>query len=340
MLAGKLENSLAQANEASATEAADDTLFQVSTPVALAAGHTANVPILDHEISAERVTLAAGNTAHPLSAVRITNDTGASLPAGVLTLYSGTAAAFAGDARLGGLPAGESRLLLFAEDLRTSVERRSDAQTSLLSVTAANGTLRITRRNRQIVRVTITAPAQEPRKVLVEFPRFADQSLSLEGGAVPGTEQTATAWRVPQTLKAGENRTLVAYLDRDEISTVALTTGDVVVAQLLNEQKLSAAERASLANLVALRRDETQKREKVEQIKSQIATAEADEDRIRKNLQAATRGDALHGRMTTALDTEETRIVQLRQTLGKASEDAEAARRALAEAVANLKLGG
>ena len=44
---------------------------------------------------AERVDLATGDDTHPLSAIRITNDTGSSLPAGVLTLYDAAGAAFA-----------------------------------------------------------------------------------------------------------------------------------------------------------------------------------------------------------------------------------------------------
>ena len=128
------------AEPAQVAESVEETIYQLPTPVVLAAGHTASVPIIDHGIPAERLDLAAGDDPHPLSAIRITNDTGTSLPAGVLTLYDTSGAAtFAGDARLGGLPAGEQRLLSFAQDLRTTVERQSTAETSLASLTAAEG---------------------------------------------------------------------------------------------------------------------------------------------------------------------------------------------------------
>ena len=114
------------AEQVQAAEGVEETIFQLPTPVVLAAGHTASVPIIDRSIPAERLDLATGDDPHPLSAIRITNDTGASMPAGVLTLYdTAGAATFAGDARLGGLPAGERRLLSFAQDLRTTVERNS-----------------------------------------------------------------------------------------------------------------------------------------------------------------------------------------------------------------------
>ncbi len=74
------------ADQVQAAEGVEATTFQLPTPVVLAAGHTASVPIIDRSIPAERVDLAVGSDAHPLSAIRITNDTGSSLPAGVLTL--------------------------------------------------------------------------------------------------------------------------------------------------------------------------------------------------------------------------------------------------------------
>ncbi len=134
-------------DQVQAAEGAEETIFQLPTPVVLTAGHTASVPIIDRSIPAERVDLAVGNDPHPLSAIRITNDTGASMPAGVLTLYDAAGAAtFAGNARLGGLPAGERRLLSFAQDLRTTVERSSTGETTLASLTASEGVLHITTR--------------------------------------------------------------------------------------------------------------------------------------------------------------------------------------------------
>ena len=175
------------ADQVQAAEGVEATIFQLATPVVLAAGHTASVPIIDRSIPAERVDLAAANDTHPLSAIRITNDTGTSIPAGVLTLYDASGAAtFAGDARLGGLPAGERRLLSFAQDLRTTVERSSTGETTLASLTAAQGVLHITTRQREVLRVTITGPANEPRRVLVEIPKGGDRTLTLEGGPIPG----------------------------------------------------------------------------------------------------------------------------------------------------------
>jgi hypothetical protein len=328
------------AEPAQVAESVEETIFQLPTPVVLAAGHTASVPIIDSIIPAERLDLATGNDPHPLSAIRITNNTGASLPAGVLTLYDTSGAAtFAGDARLGGLPLGEQRLLSFAQDLRTTVERDSTEQATLAALTAAEGVLHITTRQREVLRITITAPTHEPRRVLVEIPRDDGRTLTLEGDALPGIEETATAWRLPVTLKQGEVRKLTAYIDRLEREQTAFLDDDAqVVVRLLNEQALTPSARTALQRLAALRQDEAAKRAILNQLKAQQAAVMQDEDRIRRNLAAVAPNDALHGKLTRALEADETKLDQIGQAIEQTTAAADKAHLALADAAASLRL--
>ncbi len=340
MAQSQAETMAAPSDQVQAAEAAEETIFQLPTPVSLAAGHSANVPIIDRSVPATRVDLTTGSDPHPLSAIRITNDTGISLPAGVLTLYDAAGAAtFAGDARLGGLPAGESRLLSFAQDLRTTVQRDSSGETMLASLKAAGGVLHIATRQREVLRFTITAPVNETRQVLLEVPKDGDRTLSVDGGPVAGTEETATAWRIPVTLKAGEVRKLTVYVDRLVREDTALLANDAqVVVQLLNEQNLAAPARAALQRLAALRQDEAAKRTVVNQLKAQQAAVLQDEDRIRRNLAAVAANDALHARLTRALDADETKLDQLNQAIEQATAAADTAHQALVDAAAALTL--
>lgn len=326
--------------QVSAAEVAEETIFQLPTAVSLAAGHSANVPIIDRSVPATRVDLATGSDPHPLSAIRITNDTGSSLPAGVLTLYDAAGAAtFAGDARLGGLPVGESRLLSFAQDLRTTVERDSSGETTLASLTAANGVLHIATRQREVLRFTVSAPANEPRQVLLEVPKDGDRILSVDGGPIAGTEETATAWRIPVSLKPGEVRKLTVYVDRLVREDTALLADDAqVVVRMLNEQTLAGPARAALQKLASLRQDEAAKQAVVAQLKAQQAAILQDEDRIRRNLAAVAANDALHGRLTRALDADETKLDQLNQLIEQASAAVDKAHQALVAAASTLTI--
>ena len=186
-----------------------DTVFHIVTPVDLARGHTASVPILDRSMPAEPLDWLQATATRPVSAVRLTNDGAASLPAGALTLYTDPApgsassggAAFAGDARLGGLPAGESRLLAFAEDLRTTATRDITPEPDLLQhVTVAHGIMHRTLRHRTTTKITLTAPVRDPRRVLVDFAKRPDATFTFAEGADPaatGTTPTAPGPTAP-----------------------------------------------------------------------------------------------------------------------------------------------
>jgi Domain of unknown function (DUF4139) len=323
-----------------ALEGVEETVFPIAKPVDLPGGQTASVPIIDHAVPAERVDLASGDDTHALSAVRITNDTADSLPAGVLALYDATGpVTFAGDARLGGLPVGGDRLLPFAQDLQTTVERQTNGEVSLASLTAAQGVLHMATRQRDVQRIRLTAPPNEARLVLGAIARDGDRTLTVEGGPVPGTEQTATAWRIPVSLRPGETRHLTVYLDRLEQQNTALMANDAaVVVRVLAANTLSGSARAALQKIEALRQDEAAKRTAVSSLQRQLNAAEQDEDRIRKNLAVVAGNDASHARLMHELDADEATIAQLAASVGEARAAADKAHQGLANAAANLRI--
>jgi hypothetical protein len=175
--------------------------------------------------------------------------------------------------------------------------------------------------------------------VLVEIPKEGDRTLTFDGDPIAGTEETATAWRVPVSLQPGEVRKLTVYLDRLEREHTELLADDAqVVVRLLNQQTLAPAARTALLRLAALRQDEAAKRTVVDQLKAQQAVVLQDEDRIRRNLAAVAANDALHARLTRALDLDETKLEQLNQAIDQATAAVDKAHRALVEAAASLTL--
>jgi hypothetical protein len=332
----------AQTDTAIADESAEETTFTLAQPVDLAAGHSANVPILDREVPAPRVGLVPFLKSHPLASVRLKNDGPRSLPAGVLTLYDATGAGgFAGDARLGGLPAGETRLLSFARDLRTTIETKQSPPTGKLTAfSVADGVLTYAVRNRQVITITATAPARESRDLLLEIPKSGtEQSLTSEDGKPAATEQTATAFRIPLSLQPGQVKTIVSWLDDPARQTVALVNGDDAVLQsIVGAEMLNPSGRAAISHVLDLRRDEARKKSDVEKQRKLMADVQTDEDRIRKNLGVVSAGDALRTRLTKALDADETRIEELRKTIADAVAAEDEAHRVLVDAVTKLRI--
>jgi hypothetical protein len=326
----------APAETVAASEGAQETVFALPSPVTLAAGHTATLPILDREASARRIGLVQPGRAHPLASVRLVNDTATTLPAGVLTLYDpASPAMFAGDARVGVLPAGESRLLSFAEDLRTEVRWQQDDTSSLAAVAASQGVLRIDERLRTTTQVTLVAPSREERVLLVEIARRPQATLVPDAALAPA-EETATAWRFEVALKAGERRTLAVRQDRILRQSVALMEGEQAVARVLGLQGLDPAARAALQRLVELRAARAARGAEVERLRAQATEIEADQERVRRNLGSVPTTDALHGRLLRQLEALETRMEALRRSQEQARGGVEQAQRELEAAIARL----
>jgi hypothetical protein len=328
----------APAEVAEASEGAQETVFTLPSPVTLAAGHSATMPILDRQATARRLGLVQFGRAHPLAAIRLTNDTATTLPAGVLTLYDpASPAMFAGDARLGGLPAGESRLLSFAEDLRTAVAWKQEEATSLAALTAAQGVLRLDERLRHTTAVTLTAPSAEPRDLLVEIARRPGATLVPDAALAPA-EETATAWRFAVSLAPGQSRTLTIRQDRITRQSIALLDGEPAIARIFGLQGLDPAARAALQRLAELRAARAATSAELERLIAESRQIDADQERIRRNLAAVPATDALHGRLLRQLEAHETRIDALRRAQDQARAAIAQAQKDLESAIARLTL--
>jgi hypothetical protein len=324
--------------EATASEGVAATLFRLPAPLDLPAGHSAAVPILDRAVPAERLGLVQEGRGHPLTALRLRNDTGASLPAGVLTVYdTADAAAFMGDARLGGMPPAESRLLAFAEDLATATDWRTEEGTTVLRVTAAQGVLHIERRDRWTARLTLAAPAGAGRRLLVEIPKRPEGTLAAEAGVVPA-EETASAWRFLLDLKPAETRTLVVHVDRITREQTALLDDQGVLAAILGEQALGEPARAALRHLAELRTALAAREAERDRLAARRDEIERDEDRLRKNLAAVPAADALHLRLVQALAADEEQLGALAAQSAQAQQAVQQARAALEQAVLSLRI--
>jgi hypothetical protein len=73
-------------------------------------------------------------------------------------------------------------------------------------------------------------------------------------------------------------------------------------------------------------------------LQRQLEAVAQDEDRLQKNLAVVAGNDALHTRLTQALDADETRIAQLNASLAQARAAADRAHQALGDAAANLRI--
>ena len=326
---------------AEAQESLTQVSFRIPVPVTIESGHSALVPLVDRDVPAERLGLLqpATSALHPLAAVKLTNDTASGFPPGVVTLYEQTpqGAAYLGDARLAGLPAGESRLLSYALDTKTKV-LRDDASTSMLTKgTIAEGVLHLTRTDRQTLRYTIAAPKTETRRIIVEQPMSMGWTLVEPAGKT--VEETATAYRVAIDLKPGETQSLRFTLEHPREETLrVLDIDDKELGVVVKDTALAAPLRTALGELARLRRVVADKKAAAERIDGAIAGIADDQGRIRENLGRVDKDSALHKRYIEKLADEETRIEGLQADRAKAADETRAAQAAVEAYIAKLSV--
>lgn len=323
-------------------DAAAQVLFHYSRPVSLAAGQSAMVPIVDRPVPVAQVALYQPGTeaSFPLAAVSITNDTGATLPPGVLTLYDhgrDGLATYVGDARLATLPAGEKRMLAFAVDRAIAISREQQRQQTTTAARIADGVMTVTTMDRQTTTYRIRGAEADGRPLVLEHPRPADWRLVTPEPA--GVELARGVWRIPVRLGADGTAVVPVTTERPRRTTVRLdAANDAAIAVYLNAPELPQGTRDALKRLIDLRRALAAETQRVKSIEEERAAAAAEQERIRANLEAVPERDAQHTRYLDALKTQEDRLDRLAADLEAAKAAEKTARDGLASYVADLKL--
>ncbi|MBL8837801.1 MAG: DUF4139 domain-containing protein, partial [Alphaproteobacteria bacterium] len=248
---------MAAATAAEAQEATTQISFRFPQPVSVPSGQTFVAPIIDREVPAQSIALyqPETNPRNPFAAVRLGNDGEAGLPPGVLTLYERSAGGltYVGDARMGPVAGGQSRLLSFAVDTKTMIERRAEAAQSIATGTISGGLLRLTRIDRQTTTYRIAAPPREARQVAIEQAR--PTGWRLVSPATPAPEETATEWRFVRRVAAGETATLAVVLERPREETLRLLDlNPQQLAVFASANELSPAVRAAFTEIARLKR--------------------------------------------------------------------------------------
>ncbi|ALM51287.1 DUF4139 domain-containing protein [Halomonas huangheensis] len=289
----------------------DESLTQASyrlpQPIDLAADRTLAVPFVDSEVPAQWLSLFQpdSGSSHPVAAIRLSNDTDVSLPAGILTVY-GQDDGYIGDAQLTGLPNGESRMVSFAADRK--VEISSEAQTEDESrIAIVDDTLHATRTERQTTTYTIKGAADAPRTIVIEHPRqpgwdFTSPQLDTT---------TPNYYRLKLDIEAGAEDEATAVMERSNVEVIALTDIDSGSLYAWSGSAVDADTGSHLTRLAELKRLASQAQQTLDQTRSQIQQAESGQARVRDNLAAVPADSELGQRYLSMLEEQEDQIAQL-----------------------------
>lgn len=325
------------------TEATSYVIFQHPKPVNVANGHSLAIPIVARELKAERVAFYQREThaTHPLAAIGLKNESGTALPPGIITLYErGGAAgiAYVGDATMKTLPNGEKRLLSYALDQKTRIDREDRSRNDRVATSKIAGghlVLRVKQRQETVYR--IKTPANEARRVVIEHRRLAGWDLAEpKGGEI---ELTANHYRITKKVKAGEVATLRVLLERTVTQRHLLTSLTRQQIRLYVDSKdLTEAQRKAIATL-------SEKLKTIEDAETEVAESEQiiqelidNQSRLRENLGSVPKDSDLFQRYLGQMQSDENAIDEGRKALAAGREAVSKARQDLLTYARSLEL--
>ncbi len=283
--------------------------FTVKKPVTLPRQQSEMIPLVEAAVKTEKESVfsgekaQAGGSIHPMLCAELTNSTGMKLPAGPITVFDD--GAYAGDALIEFFPESEKRIIAYGEDLSVSGILSASSSQELTSVKISRGVMTIVRKYTYSKEYALKNSSSKARKIIVEHPFMQGASLAKPAKA---DEKTDRLYRFAVSLGAGAETKFVVDEQMPAEETVALA--NLSVDSLLyyrSSGEIPAKVRAAFDKAVefkkkadALQKDlalvETQKKDKI-----------AEQDRIRKNLEAAgneTQQGKDYLKKLTAADTE------------------------------------
>jgi len=328
--------------DAIAQDAATQVVFHLPRPVSVKTGHSLSVRFLNRDIVAERVLLYQPDThaRHPLASVRIRNNTKTGLPPGALTFYETSAngaLTYVGDAELNTLPVGEYRILSYALDSKTTIDRETSSRQSILKGKISNGLLEITRLSRTVTRYRIKLSAPGERTLLIEQSRQAGWELTQPD--IKTVTLTPRHYRIPHQMKTATTDTLEVILERPHLQSYRLTSlsrEDALV--YAGTDGFDPPMREAFSTLATLKRDIDGKEKPLNRLEAERKRWADDQARIRENLSKVPRQSDLHRNYLQRLGTHEKKIESVMGKIDGARIALDQAKTALADFIQNLKL--
>ena len=318
--------------------------YKLKQPISIRKSQSALVPIIQAEISAEKVSIwnDRGRLPKPLRALWLDNSSQLTLDGGSFSvLESGV---FAGEGIFDSIRPGEKRLVSYAIDLALTPDTKSGASAQRVTrARVSKGLLAIVKEQAETKSYTFRNADSAPRTVIVEHP--ARPGYDLRSAAKP-VETSAGSMRFRLEVPARQTATLIVDEARPIEATyqIASLSADQI-ALFVQEKAINATLEAALksvaAQKAAVANIESQKDAREEESKKIYD----DQQRLRENIKAlkgSPEEKALIQRYTKQLNDQETRLEQLNrevEALGTKQEAAQAELDRMVQALAfDIKL--
>ncbi len=258
--------------------------YRIEQPVTVRRDRSALIPILQTKMEGERVSLynEAARKDRPMTGIRLKNTSPLTLEGGSLTVLDGDA--YAGEALMERLKAGEQRFISFGLDLSTLVTTKfKNERRPVFMVRALKGIFEAHYYRTEKKTYTLINQTDKKRTVYIEHPLRDGWTLASDTQAPASKTINFYRFRVEleprQTLELPVTETQ-ALMDSYQISN--LSSRDVEL--FVSSNYIDAAIKAELEKLIELKSKIFQAERRVKTLEEEAEEISQDQKRLRDNI--------------------------------------------------------
>lgn len=311
--------------------------YAINQPITIDRQGSAMIPIVNQPIETEKLSIynPRDNSKYPLHGLRVKNTTGLALMGGAITVFEG--GAYAGDALIDDLGAGDERLVSYAADLGLEVSPEQKGGDRLQEgMKIVRGVLYVTLKETAAVEYTIRSRADEARTVLIEHPRREDWELVEPAEA---QETTRSLYRIEVEVPAGETVKQMVREQHQLTERVVLTSEAMDrIAIYVRAQNVPEAIKQALGRVVEMK-------QAIAAIDQQIADREArleqigeEQERIRQNMEQLDHDSDLYRRYVAKFSEQEDEFDKIRGEIEALKQERNTKQQELETYLANLNV--
>jgi len=292
--------------------------YRFAQPVTVHKGESAMLPFLQQKIAARKLLIHSDpSLQNPMNAAELTNSSGKTLDGGPITVYDG--GAYAGEALMETLKAGDKRLISYAVDLGTRVTTALDsARDAIREIHFRRGVLTTRSAIQETKTYTIRNVDQKPKTLVLEHPVRPGFKLLNQ----KPTETTAGAYRFEVRLAGAATEKFPVIEERVYDSSVMVANlGYDVLLTYVQNKALSEAARKQLERIADQKRRIAAADADARRLQTEIADLTKDQERLRENIASLNRVSGQQEQVqkyARELAAQESRLAALRDQLSEA----------------------
>ena len=286
--------------------------YRIAQPVTIRKNESAMLPFLQQTIEGRKLLIYSDhNSEHPTNASELTNTSGKTLDGGPLTVYD--AGAYAGEALMETLKAGDKRLISYAVDLGTRITEAFGSKVAVVrEVHASRGIVTSKYAAEETRTYTIKNVDAKAKTLIIEHPLRQGYTLLSQ----KATEKSPLHYRFEIQLEPKASKEFVVNEERvyDQSISIRNIANDQLAVYLQN-RTISDAGRRQLQRIADQKRLIAENDSTLADIAAQTRSVTEDEDRVRRNIQSLNSVAGQQQQVQTyarQLDTAEQQLAKLR----------------------------